>query len=294
VKRSSEITVIVSRLSGVPARKFTIPRSLFIGSALAALILIFSLGLSSLHYYYMWDHSKGFSVMEDEVFELRKQNAAFRLAARQLTDRVSAIEISAQKLRIASGQEESGLGGVGGPVSANDLVLGLDETSLYNHFKSLDRKSISLQNELQKLQEYYKDRGILMAATPALMPVRGYPSDRYGYRKDPFTGQRDFHPGIDISAPRGHKVIATADGVVRFAGRQMGYGRIVKLQHRFGISTRYGHLAEVTVAAGQEVKKGDVIGFVGATGRATGPHVHYEVRLNGRPLDPARFFRESD
>jgi murein DD-endopeptidase MepM/ murein hydrolase activator NlpD len=294
LKRNGEITVIVTRLSGAAARKLTIPRKLLVASLVALAVFASCAIFSSLHYYYMWNQSKAFSSLEAELMTLRKQNEAFKMSARQLTDRVSSIEVSAQKLRIAAGYEESDLGGVGGPPADKDIVLALDETSLYDHFKSLDRKSLSLQTELRKLQEYYKDRGILMAATPAVMPVRGYPSDHYGYRSDPFTGKREFHPGIDLSAPHGNKVIATADGVVRFAGRQVGYGRMVKIQHRFGISTRYGHLARTTVKKGQEVKKGDVIGVVGATGRATGPHVHYEVRLNGRPLDPARFFRESN
>ncbi len=292
--RRGDFTVIIARVADVPARKFTIPKRLA-GFALAAgLVLLASLLLSSLHYYYMWNQSRDYAGLKLEVDELRKQNESFRIAARQLGDRLSLIEVSAHKLRIVSGLEDEGLGGVGGPARADDAAFSLDESSLFQHFKTLDRKSFSLQNELRKLQEYYKNRSILLAATPSVMPVRGYPSDRYGMRNDPFTDQKDFHPGIDISAPRGNKVIATADGVVEFAGNQVGYGKLVTLSHRFGISTRYGHLARIAVNRGQKVRKGDVIGYVGATGRATGPHVHYEVRLNGKTLDPLRFFGESN
>lgn len=292
--KGENFTVIVSRLSCGLVRKFVIPRKLAVALGCAVAVLLASTVLSSLHYYYMWSHSRDYDRLKTEVTRLRKQNDTFRLAAKQLTDRLSSIEVSTQKLRIESGLEDGGMGGVGGPSPAYDAVLGLDEASLYEHFRSLDRKSISLQTELRRIQEYYKDRGILMAATPAVLPVHGYPNDRYGYRKDPFTGQRDFHPGIDISAPYGNKVIATADGVVQSAGRQVGYGKMVMLRHRFGIATLYGHLSRVTVSRNQEVKKGDVIGYVGSTGRATGPHVHYEVRLNGRPLDPMRFLRDSE
>jgi murein DD-endopeptidase MepM/ murein hydrolase activator NlpD len=290
--RRGDFTVIVSRLSGVPARKFSIPRGLLLVSIIVVSVLICSVTLSGLHYFHMWGKSQDYDNLKSEVTQLRKQNESFRLTAKQLTDRLSFVEISAQKLRLLSGLDE-GLGGLGGPSSGNDAVLDLDEKSLFNHFKSLDRRSTNLQMELLKLQEYYKDRGILLAATPSVMPVHGYPNDRFGYRKDPFNGKRDFHPGVDISAPVGNKVVATADGIVRLAGRQVGYGKIVTVQHKFGISTRYGHLKRIAVGRNQEVKKGDVIGYVGSTGRTTGPHVHYEVRLNGRPLDPSRFFRES-
>ena len=96
----------------------------------------------------------------------------------------------------------------------------------------------------------------------------GCPSGGFGYRIDPFSGERDFHPGIDISAPRGNKVSATADGVVINAGQKFSYGNLVTLEHKFGISTRYGHLDRYSVEVGQKVKKGDIIGYVGSTGRA--------------------------
>lgn len=289
-----DFTVIVARFSGAPARKFTFPRRFVAAAAVATAVFLGSVGLSSLHYYYMWHKSRDYSSLRAEVDQLRKQNEAFRATARQLTDRLSMIEVSAQKLRIVSGLEEEGLGGVGGPSRGDDPILKLDERSLFNHFKSLDRKSFSLQNELRKLQEYYKNKNILLTATPSIMPVQGYPSDRYGMRADPFTGERDYHPGIDISSPLGNKVVATADGTVGFAGRRVGYGKLVTVNHRFGLATRYGHLARIVVTRGQKVRRGDVIGYVGATGRATGPHVHYEVRLNGRPLDPLRFLGEAD
>ncbi len=292
--RRRDLTVIVARFADVPARKFSIPEPLLLTAIVAVAVLLAAFVFSALHYHQMWSRSQDHADLKAEVDQLRKQNEAFRIAAKQLTDRISSIEVAAQKLKIVSGLDQDGLGGVGGPSAAGDSVLQLDEQSLFRHFESLDRKSITLLDELRQLQEYYKDRNILLAATPSVMPVRGYPSDRYGMRSDPFTGERDFHPGLDISAPQGNRVVATADGTVSFSGRKVGYGKVVILDHRFGISTRYGHLARAVVDGGQKVRKGDIIGYVGQTGRATGPHVHYEVRLNGRPLDPLRFFQESE
>lgn len=293
--RRSDLTIIVARCAGVPARKLSIPQPLLIVALASVIVLLAAFLFSALHYYQMWSRSQNYGELKAEVDLLRKQNETFRIAAKQLTDRISSIEVAAQKLKIVSGLDQEGLGGVGGPAPTSDAaVLKLDEQSLFRHFRSLDRKSISLREELRKLQEYYKDRNILLAATPSVMPVRGYPSDRYGMRRDPFTGERDFHPGLDISAPIGNKVVATADGTVSFSGRKIGYGKVVIVDHRFGISTRYGHLARLVAEPGHRVRKGDIIGYVGQTGRATGPHVHYEVRLNGRPLDPLRFFQETD
>lgn len=288
----ARFTFIVASSSEGTARKFVFPRRTVGLVAGAVAVFLIAVLLSSLHYYSMWNRTRDYGAMQSEVDQLRRQNEAFRNTARQLTERMSAIEVAAQKLRIASGLDDPGLGGVGGPSPVADPVLSLDGESLQKHFKSLDRKSITLQGEVRKLHEFYKDRSILLAATPSMMPVRGYPSDRYGMRSDPFTGTREFHAGIDISAPKGNKVVATADGIVHSAGRQLGYGNLVVVNHRFGITTRYGHLAKAAVKKGQRVKKGDVIGYVGATGRATGPHVHYEVRLNGRPYNPLRFMDE--
>ena len=250
-------------------------------------------GLLSVHYYQMWERSSEFEALQERLEFLHNDHQKVRVKAKQLSERLSSMEVAAQKLRVMTDLEMDGLGGVGGP-AANDLEVSFDEESLLDRLNSLEKKSISLREELRKFQEYYKDRSILLSATPSIMPVTGYPSERFGMRRDPFTGNRSFHQGMDVSAPVGSKVIATADGVVRFAGRQHNYGKLVKLEHRFGLTTRYGHLQELAVKRGQVIRKGDVIGYVGATGRATGPHVHYEVRLNGRSLNPLRFFRDHD
>lgn len=245
----------------------------------------------SFHYYQMWERSKHLENLESRVESLNNNNEQVRFKAKQLTERLSALDLVAHKLRVLSDLDMDGLGGVGGPVG-DQLEVGFDERSLLEQFNALEKKSISLREELRKFQEYYKDRSILLSSTPSILPVIGYPSDRFGMRRDPFTGNRSFHPGLDLSAPVGAKVVATADGVVRFAGRQPNYGRLVQLDHRFGLETRYGHLKKVAVRQGESMQKGDVLGYVGATGRATGPHVHYEVRLNGRSLNPLRFLHE--
>jgi murein DD-endopeptidase MepM/ murein hydrolase activator NlpD len=146
-----------------------------------------------------------------------------------------------------------------------------------------------LESRLQSVQTGVEKRNRLAAATPSIWPAAGWLTSSVGSRRDPFTGGADFHPGLDISADRGSPVYATADGTIVHAGAYSAYGNLVRIDHGFGLESRYGHLQTITVAAGARVKRGDRIGTVGSTGRATGPHLHYEVRVNDRLLNPLQF-----
>ena len=130
-----------------------------------------------------------------------------------------------------------------------------------------------------------------LAFTPTLWPVIGGITSRFGERLDPFSGEGAVHTGVDISAPYGDAIRATADGEVVEAAEHMGYGRLVIIDHGFGLTTYYGHLSSFTVPPGIHVKRGDIIGYVGVSGRTTGPHVHYEVRINNAPVNPMRYLR---
>ncbi len=128
----------------------------------------------------------------------------------------------------------------------------------------------------------------ILDRTPSIKPMEGYISSVFGYRTDPFTGQRKLHEGIDIVAPRGTPIYATADGVVTFTGWYHGYGKLVRINHKY-YETRYGHMDRIDVRRGQRVKRGEQIGTCGKTGRATALHVHYEVRINGNPTNPEKY-----
>jgi murein DD-endopeptidase MepM/ murein hydrolase activator NlpD len=128
-------------------------------------------------------------------------------------------------------------------------------------------------------------------AAPTLWPVEGRVTGSFGERIDPFNGEGAFHSGIDISSNYGERVLAPAEGIVIFADFMGGYGRAVVVDHGHGISTRYGHLASFAVISGQRVRRGDVIGYVGLSGRSTGPHLHYEVRINDTPVNPYKYLR---
>jgi murein DD-endopeptidase MepM/ murein hydrolase activator NlpD len=145
------------------------------------------------------------------------------------------------------------------------------------------------ETSLQMLIEYFEDKRSLYASTPSVWPVRGWVISPFGNRTSPFSGILKFHEGIDIAAQTGTPVMAPADGVVVKAGFSTGYGNMVELSHGYGIKTVYGHNSRLNVKAGQRVKRGEIISFVGDTGSSTGPHLHYEVRMNGLPVNPVRY-----
>ena len=129
------------------------------------------------------------------------------------------------------------------------------------------------------------------STVPSTWPVRGRVTAGFGQRMDPLSGEGAFHAGLDISAPYGSAVEASAGGIVFHAGPDAGYGNAVLIDHGYGMHTKYGHLSRVAVVVGQDVKRGQMIGSVGATGRTTGPHLHYEVRINETPVNPSRYLR---
>src|ERR1700719_3937938 len=129
--------------------------------------------------------------------------------------------------------------------------------------------------------------------TPSIWPVMGHITDGFGERLDPFSGEGAFHRGVDVASDYGAPVHATADGVVNIAGNHAGYGRLVVIDHGFGITTWYAHLSAFSAVTGARVKRGEVVGYTGISGRSTGPHVHYEVRMNNAPINPWRYMKST-
>ena len=176
---------------------------------------------------------------------------------------------------------------MGGPTATTALNLmapGLGSPE--NTFGLLKDLLEGLESRLQTVRSDVDKRNNLAAATPSIWPTHGWLSSSMGNRADPINGEKDFHPGLDISADKGDPVYSTADGKIVNASAAGNYGNLVIVDHGYGIETRYGHLSAFKVKVGQTVKRGDLLGLVGATGRATGSHLHYEVRANGRILNP--------
>lgn len=145
------------------------------------------------------------------------------------------------------------------------------------------------QESFETLLKKLKAKRSLLAATPSIRPLDGWKTSSFGYRRSPFTGRRELHKGLDIAAPKGSPIIAPADGVVTYSARKGLMGNMISIKHGYGLLTRYGHISKLLKKKGERVERGEVIALVGSTGRSTGPHLHYEVRLNGVPVNPEKY-----
>ena len=180
-----------------------------------------------------------------------------------------------------------------------ELGAGFDSQSLVDQVSKISQAAGRLREiaelEEQKfasLQELFQDRVDKLLSTPSIPPTRGYISSEFGYRYNPFSGSRTFHAGLDIANSAGTPVYAPADGLVTYTGVMGGFGQVVRLDHGYNIVTKYGHNSRILVKNGQRVKRGDKISQIGSSGRSTGPHLHYQVELRGRPVNPRIFILE--
>jgi murein DD-endopeptidase MepM/ murein hydrolase activator NlpD len=229
--------------------------------------------------------------------ELRRQNLDYEVSVEHLNERVASLQDFVKKLSVMAGLDASveaagDGGGVGGP---HDLDYTATSSAFAEVKGELDRmrgELVDLEEKSRVLERFYEQNTLMLASTPSIWPVRGYFSSGFGIRKDPFTSEREMHYGIDISTPTGRPVAATADGIVLYASRRGTYGNIVVIDHKFGVMTRYAHLSGFEVRAGQQVKRGDVVGYVGNTGRSRAPHLHYEVWVQDRPVPPLDYILE--
>lgn len=241
-------------------------------------------------------HYSRIAVEVQHLRSLRAENATLRAKTRQyeanagqLQSQVADLQKLVNKLGVMAGVDQTlpdaAAGGLGGVSSLESRAPGLDGLGL----GTMEKAVSDLTERSERLEEFYRDQKVLLASTPSIWPVRGYLSSGFGNRIDPFTGQKDFHPGIDISTPIGAKIHAPADGVVVFVGRKGAYGNAIVINHGYGIMTRYGHMSGFNVKPGQRVHRGDVIGFVGSTGRSTSPHCHYEVWVHNQAQNPIHY-----
>ena len=231
------------------------------------------------------------------VEELQSQSVARRQAVgRQIAEmqaRLWRMEALASYMHESSGlpQDEFDFDApisLGGPLSDNAEILGVEnlDDQLLKLSERLKRREAELSILDQVLVGVYTEQG----ATPVGAPiVKGWMSSPFGERVDPISGKRAWHEGMDFAGAKGSDVVAVANGVVVFAGQRAGYGKLIEISHGKELRTRYGHHQELLVHAGQSVKRGEVIGRMGSSGRSTGPHVHFEVLKSGKPVNPAPY-----
>ena len=222
--------------------------------------------------------------------ELDERTRTYGERIEKLTKELAELKEFDRRLRIMANLEPTG--------QEIFAVGGAEEKDAFAEIKgSLDKKVLdellseaeAQKRSFRELYSVLKKKRHQLSCTPSIWPTRGWVSSGYGYRIDPFTGLRQFHHGLDISNRIGTPIIAPADGIVARIWRDRRLGLSMKISHGYGITTIYGHLHKVFVKVGQRVKRGQRIALMGNTGRSTGPHLHYEVRLNGVPVNPRRY-----
>ncbi|HZI92933.1 MAG TPA: peptidoglycan DD-metalloendopeptidase family protein [Patescibacteria group bacterium] len=278
-------TIMIVPGSRAKLFRLRVRRSVLLGLASVAVFGLFAAGLLPVIYYKAVDRSH-------QVASLRKENEKLREASKEISslkDQVAYFESKANKFALMAGVQDLPSSQGGGGLRPDAAETPADPSLVRDEIDNLKERSTVLTNSFNILEKVYHDQSLLLASTPSIAPVKGMIAYGYSWRKDPFTGQPAFHNGLDIVAPRGTRVLAPADGIVTKAGRETGYGNAVYLSHGNGVTTRYAHLDGFAVRPGQEIRRGDVLGYVGDTGRSLGAHLHYEVLVNNTKVDPSQY-----
>lgn len=241
-----------------------------------------------------------------ELEHLRQQTRMQRVQLLEYSDEIESIadklgEVSRldRKLRVITNLDPSdplplpGIGGVEGDLLGAQLLTGLTRERRHRRMmESLGRLSEAAEiqeKSLSALIHHLEDQTARLVTTPSIVPSKGWVTSAFGYRTSPFTGNREFHRGVDIAARQNTPIVAPADGEVRFVGQQRALGNTIIIQHGYGVETIYGHLSEFFVDRGEKVRRGQRIGLMGTTGRSTGPHLHYQVEVNSVPVNPRNY-----
>lgn len=285
---SKRYTVIVAdRETGEVRRATVAVRPAVTALAILALLPAMGLGVSR------WGAEGEISRLRTENARLHVESASYRSGAAEMEEQIGSLQNAIDRLTSRAGMDEPVQRLIERLPAAVDFEIPVTPAPgpTFDRVRTL---LDSLDSQLSAIRHSVALRETLAGATPTIWPADGWISSGYGYRKDPFNGKREFHSALDISTRAGEPVYATASGLIAAAHRQGNYGNMVEIRHGFDLTTRYGHLSEFAVSVGDTVERGDVIGYAGATGRATGYHVHYEVAVNGKNINPLHLLTDTD
>jgi murein DD-endopeptidase MepM/ murein hydrolase activator NlpD len=297
--------LVADRTTGV-VRRATLSARPVVAVACAVVTLPVLIGVGA-----AWKAKSDVSTLYVSQQALEAENASYRAATESLSGQIESLQSAIADLGARAALEPSlartmdklpalvkarAMGGVAQTKPVTDQEAYAKTLSALaapeDTFGLLRGLLEGLQDRLHVVRQNLERRNALAAATPSIWPARGWLTSTMGSRIDPINGGDDFHPGLDIAAEKGQPVYATAAGTVRSASFENGYGNLIVLDHGFGLETLYGHLSAFNIKKGDKVQRGDLIGRVGSTGRATGPHLHYEVHANGKLLNPLQLLTQ--
>ncbi len=329
---SDAYTVVIFRGSTAKPLRFSFPRKFVRNLLIVGCFLVLADLLVISHYVIRTGEVWELSSFRAEAMSAREQTAAFSMAVDDLKKRLTAMKEVNQRLRVMLGIEVpkagdmvNGRGGEEVPLPEGSTIPGANSVgttqngspqaadgaqsqsalvadtnqgsqeaavAVMEGLEWLSKEAAAQEKILQELAQAAEQKSSRWAATPSIWPVKGWVTSGFGPRMSPFTEKPAWHDGLDIGAAPNAPVQAPAQGRVTAVGFDPKLGNIVRLDHGFGIETLYGHLAKSLVKEGQRVKRGDVIALVGSSGLATGPHLHYMVKVNGQALDPNKYILE--
>ena len=295
--RGRRYTVLIADRSSGVVRQVTVNLRATVAVVVTVLALPVLIGLGA-----RWSAKADIDQLRSSNSSLTVENGSYRVATGELTAQIQSLESVIDDLgaratldpaqaraiaKLPAIVKTRAAGGSNVPPSAAMTEIATTVlSSPEDTFGVLRNLLQGLESRLRYVRRDVERREALAASTPSIWPAHGWLTGTFGTRSDPFTGERGYHQGLDISTDKGQPVFATADGVVESASYSGDYGNLVVLKHGFDLTTRYGHLSAFAVKPGQSVKRGAVIGYVGSTGRSTGAHVHYEILANGKLINP--------
>ena len=305
---SRRYTILIADRSSGVVRRVTISARPVVAVACAMVTLPVLIGIGA-----AWKAKSDVSGLYGGQQALELENSSYRTATEELSGQIESLQSAIADLGARAALDPSlartldklpalvKARAMGGTVASSTASAKQESTytrtlsALSNPddtFGLLRTLLEGLESRLQSVRSNVEKRNALAAATPSIWPAHGWLSSTMGPRTDPVTGAADYHHGLDIAGDKGQPVFSTAAGVVTQAGYQGAYGKFIVVNHGFGLETRYGHLSGFLVQKGDHVKRGEMIGRLGATGRTTGPHLHYEVMANGRLLNPLQLLTQ--
>ncbi|MGZ3580130.1 MAG: M23 family metallopeptidase [Syntrophales bacterium] len=282
------------------AKRLTLSNKVLKGIAFCMMAVI----LASMYTYYDYIRIKRDRI---ELERLRRQSREQKVQIDQLAEKVNNFAMRMEELSqldknirtVANVEDKRYKGqilGIGGSTNGETRIRANAETDermviakVDQNLDQLSKDAVEQKKSFNELFKFLKTQKSILAATPSIWPVQGWVTSEFGFRSSPIDGGREFHKGIDIATRMGVQVVTPADGLVSEMSYDRDVGHMVKIDHGYGMTSWYGHLLRTAVKQGNMVKRGDVIGYVGNSGRSTGPHLHYSLILNGIPINPRKY-----
>jgi murein DD-endopeptidase MepM/ murein hydrolase activator NlpD len=298
---NKKYTIMIVPDETTKVRRYHVPKPLVKGLLVVAALMVVGAGYMLANYYNIKQMVGDMERLRMETRQQKQQLLAFSKSVDDLQSEMTRLRHFDTKLRVMADldgvvypEQVMGIGGENPePFNPMESELSFQDQALIKSMQTgiarLKTEASIQERSFQELVEYLEDQKSLLASTPSIWPIKGWKTSGFGYRTSPFTGRREMHKGVDVATRTGTPIIAPADGVVIFSGREGGFGNVVVIDHGYGIITKYAHNSVIDVKVGQKVKRGDIIAKVGNTGRSTGPHLHYEVAVNGVPVNPMRY-----